>query len=951
MAHPEQTTAADDFPPGTADVLERLVRAPALDTRYLMDVLQPDQEIRWRRGERVPAEAYLHRFPALPPAGEDALDLVLNEVQLRAELGEHPTLAEFALRFPQFSDPLGDEFDLESHLRPADPDDAEPADDEPTVLETVAGTVLVPPWYREPVLLGRGGMGVVLRARDPQLGRVVALKLTLSPLVGDARLHGEGHAIARLQHPNIVQIFALGEYRGRAYLALEYVPGGSLHEKLHDRPRPAWGEAAGLVQTLALAVHYAHLMGVAHRDLKPANVLLTADGEPKITDFGLASVLDRHHEGDGDVVGTPAYLAPELVAPDRGNTGHTADGDKKVDVYSLGVILYELLTGRLPYAGADAAAVLAAIRSGPPAAPRSLSPAIPCDLEAICLKCLARDPDARYASAADLADDLARFGRREPVAARPVGLPRRVVMFGQRRPAVAALAVVSTFGLVAFAVNQYVQRVQADELRGRAEEGFRQSDVQRLRAETHLRTALESLNTKSAWLEARRAAPDPPIDEEELERTLAEDLKLYETLLDANRDNPAVARQVAVAHARLAIINRRLGRYARAVELNLSALDLQQGLAGEGVTDPGFRAEVARTWDRLALLYLDDRKQWSKADDAFDRAVAAWRDQPGDPRAADDLASTLGNRAVYYRRAGRLPDALRDLDEAVRLRRQPSPESDARGRRIVLAAALFNLGNVHADLAFGKGPAHPNRPLAEAAYRESLQLRRALYDERPRDPTARHHLAQNLISQGVWFRATERRPLVGPMYDEARTLLEELMREYPKYQPFAADLGLLRLNMGNLEGSAKEFEPAWATLVRGRRPPRRRPGQGRDPRRRPAQPRPGLPEDGRGPSPPGTSRRGRRTVRPGRRTHRRRPRPQRAADLPGARRGPGGRPRPGARDRGPAGARVVQVRFLPVQPRLPGGAHRVVRSPRHRHAGRAAERAGRRVSPPRDSGP
>lgn len=807
MAHPEQTAAADDFPPGTADVLERLARAPALDTRHLMGVLQPDQEIRWRRGERIPAEAYLQRFPALPPAGEDALDLVLNEVQLRTELGEQPTLAEFALRFPQFSDPLGDEFDLESLLRPADPDDAAPADDEPTVLETEAGAVLVPPGYREPVLLGRGGMGVVVRARDPQLGRVVALKLTLSPLLGDARLHGEGHAIARLQHPNIVQIFALEEYDGRAYLALEYVPGGSLHEHLRDKPRPAWGEAAELVQTLAGAVQYAHLMGVAHRDLKPANVLLTADGEPKITDFGLASVLDRHREGDGDVGGTPAYMAPELLAADH---GHTDDGDKKVDVYSLGAILYELLTGRPPYPGADAGAVLAAIRSDPPAAPRSLDPAIPRDLEAVCLKCLAREPGARYASAADVADDLARFRRGEPVAARPVGLPRRVVMFGRRRPAVAALAVVVTVGTVAFAVTQYVQRVRADELRGRAEEGFRQSDVQRLRAETHLRTALESLNTKYAWLEARRAAPDPTIDEEELERALAEDLKLYETLLDANRDNPAVARQVAVAHARLAIINRRLGRHTRAVELNLSALDLQQGLAGEGVTDPGMRAEVARTWERLALLYLDDRKQWPKADNAFDRAVAAWRDQPGEPRAADDLATALGNRAVYYRRAGRLPDALRDLDEAVRLRRRPSPEPDARGRQIVLAAALFNLGNVHADLAFGKGPAHPNRPPAEAAYRESLQLRRALYDERPRDPTARHHLAQNLIGQGVWFRATERRPLVGPMYDEARTLLEELTREYPKYPPFAADLGLLRLNLGNLEAGAKEFEPAWA---------------------------------------------------------------------------------------------------------------------------------------------
>jgi WD40 repeat protein/predicted Ser/Thr protein kinase len=298
------------------------------------------------------------------------------------------------------------------------------------------------PGYEILGMLGRGGMGVVYRARQKGLDRVVALKMIRSG--ADAgpeqreRFQREAEAVARLQHPNIVHVYEVGTHDGLPFFSLEYVAGGSLAARLAGTPLPA-PEAARLVETLGRAVDHAHALGIVHRDLKPANILLGADGTAKVTDFGLAKRLDADsgQTQSGAILGTPSYMAPEQAA------GRGKDVGPAADVYALGAILYECLTGRPPFRAATPLDTVVQVLSEEPVPVRRLQPQVPRDLETVCLKCLAKPPHRRYASAADLADDLQRFVRGEPVRARPTPAWERVVKWARRRPALAALAGVS----------------------------------------------------------------------------------------------------------------------------------------------------------------------------------------------------------------------------------------------------------------------------------------------------------------------------------------------------------------------------------------------------------------------------------------------------------------------------------------------------------------------------
>jgi WD40 repeat protein len=284
--------------------------------------------------------------------------------------------------------------------------------------------------------LGRGGMGVVYRARQVRANRVVALKMILAGgHAGEhelARFRTEAEAVARLQHPHIVQIHEVGEAEGRPFFSLEYCPGGSLAAKLQGTPLPP-REAARLVEALARAMDAAHQKGIIHRDLKPANVLLAEDGTPKITDFGLAKKLEdaAGQTGSGDVLGTPSYMAPEQAG------GRAREVGPLADVYALGAILYECLTGRPPFKAATALDTLLQVLSEEPVPVRRLQPKVPVDLETIALKCLQKEPARRYGSARALAEDLGRFQAGEPIAARPVGRLERTWRWCRRNPAVA----------------------------------------------------------------------------------------------------------------------------------------------------------------------------------------------------------------------------------------------------------------------------------------------------------------------------------------------------------------------------------------------------------------------------------------------------------------------------------------------------------------------------------
>jgi serine/threonine protein kinase len=296
--------------------------------------------------------------------------------------------------------------------------------------------------------LGRGGMGVVYQARQVALKRIVSLKMILAGShAGEAelaRFRTEAEAVARLQHPHIVQVFEVGEHQGFPYLSLEFCAGGSLAKRLQGAPLPP-AEAAALVEKLARAMQAAHAASVIHRDLKPANVLLLEDGTPKITDFGLAKKLDdaAGQTQTGAIMGTPSYMAPEQAQ------GRSKDIGTAADIYALGAMLYECMTGRPPFRAATVMDTLMQVIAEEPVPPSQLQPKVPCDLETICLKCLEKDPARRYESASSLADDLAHFLQGEPIRARAVGRMERSWRWCRRNPAVAALLAVSALAALA----------------------------------------------------------------------------------------------------------------------------------------------------------------------------------------------------------------------------------------------------------------------------------------------------------------------------------------------------------------------------------------------------------------------------------------------------------------------------------------------------------------------
>jgi hypothetical protein len=312
--------------------------------------------------------------------------------------------------------------------------------------------------------LGRGGMGVVYKARQRALNRLVALKMVLAGAHAGPeellRFRAEAEVVARLQHPNVVQIYEIGEEAGQPYLALELVTGGTLQKKLAGTPQPTRA-AAHLVELLARAIHFAHQQGVVHRDLKPGNVLLAVPpedesavrdpdsaqvaalyGVPKVSDFGLAKRMedDAQHTRTGEILGTPWYMAPEQAG------GKAFAAGPGADVWALGAILYDMLTGRPPFKGATTFETLQQVLHEEPVPPGRLRPRLPRDLERICLKCLEKDPRRRYASAHDLAADLRRHLNGETVRARPAPAHERLWRWARRNPVPAGLLLALMFG-------------------------------------------------------------------------------------------------------------------------------------------------------------------------------------------------------------------------------------------------------------------------------------------------------------------------------------------------------------------------------------------------------------------------------------------------------------------------------------------------------------------------
>jgi WD40 repeat protein/serine/threonine protein kinase len=316
--------------------------------------------------------------------------------------------------------------------------------------------------------IAHGGMGVVYRARQLSLGRTVAIKLLLLGRYSSAesieRFRREAQSAAALRHPNIVAIHEIGEHEGQHFFSMDYVEGQNLAEAVRAGPLEP-RRSAEVVGAIAKAVHFAHEHGVLHRDLKPSNVLLDAFGQVRITDFGLAKKLGGSSDltVTGQVVGTPSYLSPEQAAGKLAALGPTSD------VYSIGALMYELLTGRPPFLANSLQETLMRIQNNEPVSPRALNPALHRDLETICLKCLRKEPEHRYGSAQALAEDLKRWFRHEPVLARPIGTIGRLTKWIRRNPRTAALLLLCGLAILAFLVGQTVMSVRLSRANTRVE--------------------------------------------------------------------------------------------------------------------------------------------------------------------------------------------------------------------------------------------------------------------------------------------------------------------------------------------------------------------------------------------------------------------------------------------------------------------------------------------------
>jgi tetratricopeptide (TPR) repeat protein len=507
--------------------------------------------------------------------------------------------------------------------------------------------------------LGYGGFGVVFLAHDPLLNRDVALKIphadALATPAQRRRFQHEAHAAARLDHPHVVPVYETGEVDRICYIASAYCPGINLADWLRQRTEPVPGhEAARLVADLADGIHHAHTRGVLHRDLKPANILLQGSGDqgsgirdqglgarslipdpwfliPKITDFGLAKQLGENdgQTHTGTIIGTASYMAPEQAE------GKTREIGTAADVYALGAILYELLTGLPPFQGETALATLELVRSQEPVWPGRLEPKAPRDLATISLRCLQKDPQQRYASAAALADDLRRFLAGAPILARPVGELERLWRWCRRNPALAGASTLAILGLVtvaALSIGFGIERTQtAEELRGA------------LRDANHQRVLADQAKEKAQAAEKLAA--------ERLARVEAE-----------QRETKA-QKERAQANARKARAEKRSAYAVRDFLQNKLLLQADTQAQADALLHGGGLAAAANR--KLTIRQLLDR---AAAELAPDRIEANF---PRQPLLQAEILTTVGNT---YRGVGEYGLALSYLERAARRSRQVAPD-------------------------------------------------------------------------------------------------------------------------------------------------------------------------------------------------------------------------------------------------------------------------------------
>jgi tetratricopeptide (TPR) repeat protein len=826
-------------------------------TRQQVDSFLDDQRLRSRRGESFLVETYLELQPGLSTDHEALLDLIYNEMLLREAAGEKPQLQEYVARFPHLAQELANQFEIEQALQ----------DHSSPLTERLGGSTdkrsAVPPaqglsGYEVLELLGEGGIGVVYKARQRSLNRIVALKMIQAGAQASQedrrRFRLEAEAVARLQHPHLVHIFEVGESDGQPYLALEYVDGGNLSDRLDGKSWPAIA-AAHLIEVLARAIHYAHSKGIVHRDLKPANILVTSGLLPeprksqdskdtltqdhwslaatfKITDFGLAKFLTddtKKLTETGSFLGTPSYTAPEQA------TGKIHEIGPGTDVYALGAILYELLTGRPPFEGPSVIQILEQVRSADPVLPSRHDTKLPRDLETICLKCLEKDPRRRYASALILAEDLQRFQAGQPILARPAGLIERVRKWIKRRPAVAALIAVVTAGLLTLAAMGWWTALTVNAARRQAEANLAQA----LEAVEYLLDEVGAVDLQ-----------DVPQMEPVRKKLLLKAKTFYDRFLDERADDPKLRflagrgfsrlgsilelldeneaaekaygraidmlkeetdsveqqeRELGRTWNNLGVLLKKLGR-TRAAEAESAlrqALDIRQRLVERAAEERVYQQELAASHHDLGTVLARVPNQQAPAAAAY-RAALRLQDNlvaaSPLPEYLRDRARTLNNLGVLLQYTD-VKEAEKCLQQAERANQElVAKGANAPGYRRELARTCNNLASLYTTM---RTPA-----AAKKEYERSLSLLKELALDFPKVPVYREDLAAGYRNLGKLFENGNQYSAAEKAYAESLRLRLELSAEAPEVPDYQKGLAYTHMSIGNLMVLKKQARDA-----------------------------------------------------------------------------------------------------------------------------------------------
>lgn len=628
------------------------------------------------------------------------LDTIIASVLDAENRGESVDRSALLNAHPEHADALRDFFETHERMKSAAAHDSEEADQtlpprttdgETTIGPDESDPTSDPPGVGDKIRyfgdyelleeIARGGMGVVFKARQLNLNRIVALKMILAGQFAGAediqRFYTEAEAAGQLDHPGIVPIFEIGEHSGQHYFSMAFVEGESLAQRIVDGPLPP-NEAAELVKQISEAMAYAHERGVIHRDLKPANVLIAPSGQPKVTDFGLAkrSEADKDLTGTGQILGTPAYMPPEQAAGKVDGVGPIAD------VYSLGAILYCLLTGRPPFQAASPMDTLLQVLEQEPVPPRALNPLIDRDLETICLKCIEKDISKRYQSAHALGEELSRYLNHEPILARRAGRIEKTIRWCRRKPALASLflaaLIIASLLLLGGPLIAYQQNRLATQARLVADQQSEFALEQaRLKAAAEEQADLARQNQLAAEAESRRSKQILELLTTSFERVnpsrgARADLLAIDVLRDVQNRLNELSSPLDKAELldELAICFAGAGDTKAAIDCRRQYLELIDSIHGERSW------ETAWAKNRLALALrgggrVEDQPESLRLYQEAIEIAEQIPEQANSPM----MVRLLNDISWAYQSFGKMPEALQYRERVVTLGREIAPQS------------------------------------------------------------------------------------------------------------------------------------------------------------------------------------------------------------------------------------------------------------------------------------